>query len=628
MLFLSYAEEDESAAAQVAAWLRSQHVEFYDWQDPQRRANRFIEGIEKAILRADAFLVLLSPSYLASIWCRRERDLALQREQDLRVSDPDAVFIYVLRVIEGDYRDAGFLRGYDWLDLSQGVHDKALGPLAARLKPSSGGAVVTSAKAHIPAEESEQFRNREDELQRVLRGLTGAGGPHFWLVVAPPQLGKSWFLNRISELLAGPDYSWTTRLVDIRQQPERTRHDARAILRRLFPPGRPDTPGHRDNQLIQLNQPTYEDIATNICAARTSHLLLIDSAELLDERTASSLRSAFGQISRAVQRGHLPEIRLAAIVASRQEADWRGLRPNSRFTQLPLTEFSHDVVAEALRDLAENMGRSTQPEKTFQRYAADAHQLSEGLPALLVSCLEWVRRTQWVTMHRLSSRPVFAELACPYIRDTLLTQESLIPAGYRQPGELHALLQAFRVLAPYRLFTQSHLRHHLDSDLAFSQAIASLSWSMEDLWQAISRTTLLMRPLDEPWQAICPAIRRLLYRYCYQTPESCRAAHREAGKVVDAWTVEQVGKEQVVGLIESLWHEAALLRLSEPESLRASMCESAGALVRALRGSAAYTTDELRDYAARKLADDGELQEAIRRSAGLLSALIGIVGPN
>lgn len=621
MLFLSYAEEDISAAAQVAAWLRSQQIEFHDWQDPQRRANRFIEGIEKAILEADAFLVLLSPGYLDSGWCQRERELALQREQDLRVSSPGAIFIYVLRVIEGDYPEAGFLRSYDWLDLSPGGPDVALRPLTARLKPNSGGAVVTSAEARGLAGEPQQFRNREDELQRVMRGLACAGGPHFWLVVAPPQLGKSWFLRRISELLTGADDSWTARLADIRQQPERTRRDVRAIIRQLFPQSTPSsssTPSH---------QPTYADIATQVLASGRPHLILIDSAELLDERTASSLRSALGQIARLVQGGHLPNVRLAIVVASRQENDWRGLRPDSRFAQLPLTEFSHDIVEGALRDLAVKMNRGHHPDKTFRRYAADAHHLSEGLPALLVSCLEWVRRTQWVRMHRLRSQPVFTELAYPYVRDTLLTQESLIPVGNRRPGELHALVQAFKVLAPYRMFTQSHLRHYLDSDPAFSHAVASLGWSMEDLWQAISRTTLLMRPLDEPWQAICPAIRRLLYRYCYETPESRRAAHREARKVIDAWTVEQVGKEQVIGLIEALWHETALLRLSEPANLRSSLCDSAGALVRGLHGSPAYTTRELRDYAAKKLADDEELQEAIGHSAGLLGTLIGIVGP-
>ena len=62
------------------------------------------------------------------------------------------------------------------------------------------------------------------------------------------------------------------------------------------------------------------------------------------------------------------------------------------------------------------------------------------------------------------------------------------------------------------MFTMSHLRHHLEADAAFGSMLRDLGWSADDLWAAVSNAALLTRPLDEPWQEIHPAIRRLLFR--------------------------------------------------------------------------------------------------------------------
>ena len=71
----------------------------------------------------------------------------------------------------------------------------------------------------------------------MLRGLTNASGPHFWLVIAPPQLGKTWFLDRLSAEIAeakvGPS-EWVARRVDLRDQSSDVRNDAVALLARLF----------------------------------------------------------------------------------------------------------------------------------------------------------------------------------------------------------------------------------------------------------------------------------------------------------------------------------------------------------------------------------------------------------
>jgi len=190
---------------------------------------------------------------------------------------------------------------------------------------------------------------------------------------------------------------------------------------------------------------------------------------------------------------------------------------------------------------------------------------------------------------------------------------------------LHALEQAYRILAPYRLFTRSHLNYHLKSDLAFSTALESQGWSMEDLWTAISGTALLSRPQKEPWQEIQAAIRRLLHRYYYKSDEHRAEAHGEARKFVEVWADSQSGKEQVIGLVECLWHEATVLRLREPAEMEQRLIQSARTLSLALRPSTAYALDELRDYASVRMRNDEEFQEAVSNVDGLFTRLIDIV---
>ena len=196
-LFLSYAEEDEETAAAISAWLEGHGFDVYRWQDPRQRGERFIERIEKEISRAGAFLALVSPQFLTSSWCRQEHELAMQRENDLRSRSPDRVFVYVLRIAEMPYTEAGFLRNRDWFDLT-GDHEQELSVLAGKLAPSSGtasarrrGAPLAQRQAAAPrparryldttnpGQQSLLFRNRRDELDKLVRGVTNAGGPHF-----------------------------------------------------------------------------------------------------------------------------------------------------------------------------------------------------------------------------------------------------------------------------------------------------------------------------------------------------------------------------------------------------------------------------------------------------------------
>lgn len=628
MLFLSYAGEDDETAREIARWLGARGFEVYLWQE--HRGGQFIEEIETAINKADAFLALMSPSFLVSPWCRRERELAIFREQELRANDSASPFIYILMAKETSYAETGFLRSYDWVDLSvRRDKERALHNLIERLR-SSGPPESALPGVISPGRESPFFRNRRDELNKVLGGLTNASGPHFWLVIAPPQLGKTWFLDRLSaelaEIPSQPSH-WMARLVDLREQPLDVRSDAGALLARLF--------GHRSSITIESN--ALRNIAQKISKIGRPYLCLLDSAELLKEDTANTLRLCLSQIYNLVQDAGDINVRLGLVVASRREDEWRGVFPHPGLSPLALTEFKDHVVQQALRDLAYQMGRTFAP-MTFTHNAAFVHNLSEGLPALLVRCLQWVRTEQFYELSRLEQEDLFVQLAHPYVQDGLLSQDSLFPWGHwqippRSRGQLgepmRALDSAFRVLAPYRLFTQSHLRHHFGLDLDLRSALEDLGWSMEDLWKAISGTALLRRPLNEPWQEIHGAIRRLLYRYYYRSDEERAKAHREARNFVEIWADKQTGTEQVIGLVECLWHEAIVLRLTESGRTKEALTESARRLSQALSPSPAFTSTELREYAAERMRNDEEFEEALRYVPGLFEELIAVaLGPS
>jgi hypothetical protein len=379
---------------------------------------------------------------------------------------------------------------------------------------------------------------------------------------------------------------------------------------------------------MELPAATDQDalrIAQAISRSGRPHLCLLDSAELLSEETASALRNCLSQIYSFVQNTPKRSIRLALVVACRRDNKaWKGVLPRPLLSPLPLTEFTPDVVREALSDLAEEMTVTFSPAEL--RTNADlVHRLSQGLPALLAHCLRWIQDQEGVQIERLKSPQLFEDLAHPYIEDELLIPTSLLPPGQRGAVEpLRALEQSYRVLAPYRLFTLSHLRHRRDSDARFRSALAATGWDMEDLWGAISATHLLRRPLDEPWQEIHAAIRRLLYRYFYRTDEVCATAHNEARKFVEVWTEGQIGTEQALGLVECLWHEAITLRLTRSAEMGQRLTDSARKLSREIRESPAYMPPELREFAADRMRNDEELQEAVG-SPELFDRLVEVV---
>jgi hypothetical protein len=616
-LFLSCAAEDEEVGGIIARALRETFEVFY-WQEPGR-GGWFIDLIEKSINSADLFLAILSPSSLKSYWCNQERMLALQREAQLKKVDRNATFIHVAKVVDMPPTDAGFYSSYNWMDMTStaGIQrelTRLRGFSSVRQLGTPGADQVRfrSADSNLQVEPMVLFRNRVDELNPVLNGVTNTAGPHFWHVVAPPQLGKTWFLEHIStHPRLSENAQWVVRIVDLRQAPPDVHDDAAALLRLLF--GRKPAADADEEAFL---------IAQQIGATGNPHLCMVDSAELLTKEAAEALRLYLREVCDHVQGLGNNELRLAFIAASRLDYGWKGIIPQ-RLSSLSLTEFNQDVIQQALDDLAVEMKRAF-PGHWVRQNAFRIHRMTEGLPALLVECLQWIRREQWLRLERLEDSERFNELAVPYVRKELLTSASLLPDSHgRTQKPLQALVQTYQVLVPYRLFTQSHLRYHRDLNKEFRDALDAADWSITDLWAAISATTLMKRPSNELWKEIHPAIRRLLYRYFYRSNEDRATVHDQARRFMAMWSDKQVGTEQCIGLVECLWHEANELSLRSPSDMEQKLAESARKLSSTLDESTAYTLDELRTFAAERMRDDVELGELM--GGGLLNQLMEIV---
>jgi hypothetical protein len=632
MLFLSYAEEDSEIAARIARWFNERGIRIFNWLDPRQRGGQFLWQIEEAIRRADAFLALLSPSFLASPWCRRERHLALVREHNLQLADGDRAFIHVLAVAKTPVTDTGFMGTYDWSDLAESDDIEAvltqvigrMGTMFTNGPKDVGESMLDNQPADEDGSTSTalnyniQFRNRLAELEQIMGGLFNSAGPHFWLVTAPPQLGKSWFLRHLSHNISSE--GWTTRAIDLRNEPPEVRTSVPSILRRIFSLA----------DLSAIDHETNVQVAQQITRLAGPLLCTLDGAELLDRSTASMLKSCLCDIYQLVRNTSMKDRRLAVVIASRSDDNWHGLKP--RISVLPLTEFTVDVVRDSLYDLADSMGISHFAVDMGQ-VATTVHRATEGLPALLLRCLQWIQDEQWIDLRRLDSQKEFEGLAEPYISDGLLSVDSILPASGQtvddpatevSKRESNALRQAYRVLAPYRLFTQSHLRHHLGSDETFADALAARGWSLEDLSMAISDAALLKRPLNEPWQETHPAIRRLLYRYFYRDNSDRCQVHAAAGEFVKVWGRDLLGKEQVVCMVECLYHQAMALNGTEPVEFERILIALTISMRDELRPSS-YTVDELRHYGVDRMTDDSELEDAVNRVDGLFARLIEIV---
>jgi TIR domain len=618
-VFLSYAKADERVAAEIANALDGRGISVYRFQDEEERGGRFLDRIATVISEADHFLALMSPSFLASDTCSRERELAMHRERDIQAGNPSATFITVLEVSATPKQAAGFLRAYDWFSAADPAdRERAIRQVAGSAPADSNATVSDPGEKRAPW--SPEFQNREREIEDVTHGLMNVAGMHFWLVIAPPQLGKTWFVDHLAAKLREDEANWMARRLDLKDMPARDRSNIALLVERLF--GVRQT---EDDPSVMCRQ-----IAKVILERGRPYLCILDSAELLGRDSIEMLRSYVGQVDHGISQGAKRGVWLAMVAASRRDDGWQSVQPGCpRFKALRLTEFKVEVVERSLEHLADKMKRGFSREQT-RRNAELVHGMSEGLPALLVRCLRWIKDWEWVDIEQLRADPqLFETLVSPYVQDVIFAEESLFTREKdRGLDSSRALIRCFRGLAPYRFFTQSHLRHHITTDPGLSHLIDDASWSVEMVWNYLSETALLDRPTAGPWLKTSPPLRRLLCRYFHRSDEIRSTVHFQASTFAKEWSNQLTGSDQVAGLVESFWHEAAGLHYSQPAQLEERLCESARELTECLRGSDSLSISELQNDAVGRLEGDEEFQDLIRPVPALWGRLQEILQPS
>ena len=626
-VLLSYAEQDSDIGQEISAWLSDHGFQVLSASQPADGGVGASSGATRAIDSAQAFVVLLTPNFLSSPRCQEDLDLARPRAQELLSAGRPGSFVYVVRIPDAPSLDYSGLSPYSTIEMptaDKKARQAALNKLGSGIV-SSARASAARSNQPVQVQANDELLGRGEELERVLYALRDPSGAHFWLVISPPGFGKSWFLGQLETRAAEPESGgWAPKMIDLRSAdlagPDATghEHDAMTLVRRLF-----------DLEQAQSSEPADDLVAAaqKIIRQHQPWLCLLDSAEVLPAGTVAELRQHLGEIDRLIQKPGTADARLAVVVASRQDGGWTGLTPRPRLSVLPLAEFGANAVLGALEELAGKMHR-VHSRAELLADAALVQRVTEGMPELVRESLEWIRAQEWLAIERLENPQLFAEIIAPYIEDRLLAQGSLLPAqrgqAQKPTKQLAALQSAVRALVLYRFITPAHVRYHQDNDCSFREALQVLNWSADDLWRATGDMALLFRPLPEPWQKIHPAIRRLLYRYFY-SPGDLAEAHARARDFTRQWAGLSSGTDQVVGMVEVIWHEAARLRLNNEAGLANKLPEFAREQPREIRCatmSSTYNKAGLRDYAIRLMEADDELQREVANVDGLFDDLI------
>jgi TIR domain-containing protein len=605
-VFLSCSGSDAEPARRLTDALQGAGVADVFWfQNPRESGKQFVRSLREEIENADVFVVLLSPAYLTSEWCMRELDMAVHRETDLKER-----FVYVCQVVETPRTGTGYLRSYDWLDLLPPLDDDKLSRVLTATRPPSA-----PPESAIPIGEPE-FRNRQDELGRITDALTTRGGQELWLVLSPPRMGKSLFLAEVEKAVKQRDPTYSTRMIDVRAHPVTLRTNWVRLLCLLLDVEPPESATLSDDDRIT--------IAAAVSNRSRPQLHLLDSAELLPPESVDALRTELTAIHRLVDRAGNHQTRLCFVVGSRHQDPWLGFGPSGGsllFETLPLTEFKVSVFRQMIDEQDLRIGNDES-----QRWAEALHGLGEGLPALLVAGLRWAQDMAFISYEDCHNGRAFNKVARPYIAADLLAVESLLPAGDGgQPQRKTVLERALKVISPYRLFTQSHLAHHISGDVAFGRALDEVDWDLNDLWEALSRTALLKQPTDEIWQVLSPPIRRLLFRYYHPDVAARRQAHVDAHQFYEKWAETTSGTDRGAVLVECLWHEATTLLLGQTNNLPSRLPARAADLTRAFSRPEGYTAPEFAGYVRNRLQRDAEFATLVRPHRGLFEDVLASV---
>ncbi|HWM02455.1 MAG TPA: hypothetical protein VNP92_08965, partial [Actinophytocola sp.] len=458
-----------------------------------------------------------------------------------------------------------------------------------------------------------EFRNRTDELNKVTDALTTMGGEDLWIVVSPPKMGKSWFLEKVRSRFADADETNRVTHVDLRERPMEFRANWVYVLCALLGVEAPESGA--------LGREERREITAEVVRRSCHQLAVLDSAELLEPAVCAQLRSALTTIYATIQDSGYEGARLSVVVGSRRHEDWQGYDTDGGvsppFHALLLTSFGVPVVRRALLEMQPRLNTERR-----NRWAVGLHALSEGLPAVLVEALRWAENRAFLDEEDCAGQAAFDAVVSPYIRKDLLTFGSLLPfVAERLVERMTAIERALKAMVTYRMLTMSHLKHHLDADPEFDRALTAAGWSQDDLWEALRRTALLDDSGPELWHVLNAPIRHLLYRYYYPTRQVRAASHAGARRFYEKWAVYGAGTEQVVVLVECLWHEASVCCMGTPDVV-SRLPDVAGELTREFIGTDTYKPAEVYRSVKRRLQGDEEFVRLLRPHNGLFDNVL------
>jgi hypothetical protein len=555
-VFISYAEEDGDWARRIAIRVEQAGHSVYYFRDPNQRGKIIYDTIATEVKKARFFLSLLSPHYQSSPWCQAEFAAAFHLSMDAKEKGYD-YSIFVLKVENVDQRELGFERIFDQFDLTgqnaESELENLFGKLTRMVKnaPSPSGTTAKTS-SWLP------FRNREKELEGIIKELVNPAGNHFHLVVAAPQMGKTRIIHHLLfEMARLGETDWRPQPVDLREATIDDRSNIVNLWSRFFQEG---TRNAKTNLLPILTA----NAARQIIRSQRSWLLLLDSAELLSNETAKQLRELLGHTITKLEEQGLGD-RLGFVAASRMTIrSLNGMIPSPEFHNSLLTEFKVNVIADALQDAGREMGLKHQ-RRFYNELAERVRRATEGLPALLVEYVEWIKREAFLFKpEHIESESLFRKIARPYIENSLLSAHALVP-DWVEANEVEkarqALVQLILKTSVFRLVTTSHLNFLSRKDQELNAALEYLRESRRDPFDVFSNLPVVV-PGEEPWRTTYTAIRRLLFRYQYGSNDKRAKAHQHAQAIYRDWHDLPPGTDKVHFLIEQLWHESEYVRLS------------------------------------------------------------------
>lgn len=549
-VFISYAEEDGGNAKKIVDILAKRGITSYFFEDPDKKNGVIIDNITKAFLDSKIFLVILSTNYQKSEWCKAEFEIAVNMELEAK-SKGEQYKVYILVTNNISTSELVFERRYGHIDLVNDVGDKKLigfvdNTLVKVLNTPISD--IKSRRGWLP------FQNRETELFQLRTNLENPDGKHFFQVVAPPQMGKTWLLHRLhKELILTNEMKWLVQYIDFQICIDE-RSDIQKLLKSL---------NFQIDHIKDINKVDEMclEVAYQIGSSNRYWLLLLDNANLMSNQVSQKLRLFLGELQK-----RLFPIggRIALVAAGRSEViSFKGQIPKPSFAPLELTTFSHDIVTKTVS----NAARTKRETGGFLDYLEIAKRLvgmTEGLPELITRYLDWMRGRGFAfSPEDLDTDSRYNEIVVNYIEEVLLSPKVLIPNNTNSDiqNELNKAWANFLLfMSSFRIVTRSHIRFVITENVA--QKLLIFPQTSPDLLDAFGKVSLVIPSKHQSmWHMIAPSVRKLLFHYSYRTYEEKIFVHKKNEELYDKWKSPVYGINVLYIFLEKFWHHLEQIRI-------------------------------------------------------------------